>query len=616
MSEVQGVFVPTDMELDTNNKMGYIEHISYRLALEDCLPCVRKNGVLDNNEFRVMAEELLSFREQEDVTVGSLISVVLDVLRTNSPHHELDFVTKKEWSKFTKPQIGKVVAAAMSFPYLGDPHIGATNGVISTLFFSSILDALPDPDTSRTEYTKEKINNLGLRERKPEQLNAVELFNMLNDPSDNGIVVPEYQRHDTQWSNDKRRNLIDSMVKRFPIPSIVIAKHDEHEDGEEGPWYLIDGNQRLSTLRRFMDEEDPLNFDLETGMNYSNMPQWAKERVDSYEFNVEMVKARSITQLAELFHRYNTSGKSMTPVQIRVAYHHERSALHHLLVAMAGGPSLEGRDTARRRLNIMEYIEGKRDRAPALRATVPGLGDVTPDEATHLRRTTEKTYDLWCRIIGYALFPKLDASERLVDTDYPTAKMAIRSVFHKYRNGSTANIQALKLDYIIREASSLYGDFAFRTMRKVGEITNEDGSKKRVFERGKSVHGWATQIQCCAIWDFSDDELSLLKNNPDSFQTSWREFAEQEIAEARQNSASIWEKQHKWALTVKEIILQLRGSSQNISQRQVKLLEAVEIFHSASDEIRPLLLSTWEAAFSDLEREWMMKEIWQREHSA
>ena len=162
----------------------------------------------------------------------------------------------------------------------------------------------------------------------------------------------------------------------------------------------------------------------------------------------------------------------------------------------------------------------------------------------------------------------------------------------------------------------MYGDFAFRTMRKVGEITNEDGSKKRVFERGKSVHGWATQIQCCAIWDFSDDELSLLKNNPDSFQTSWREFAEQEIAEARQNSASIWEKQHKWALTVKEIILQLRGSSQNISQRQVKLLEAVEIFHSASDEIRPLLLSTWEAAFSDLEREWMMKEIWQREHSA
>lgn len=611
MSELQGIFIPSDMELDTNNKMGLIEHISYRLGLPDCLPCKRGNGVLDNDEFREMGIKILSFTEQEDVRVGSLINVVLNDLRINSNHHELSFVNKKEWKNFSKSQVGTIIAAALGFPYLGDPHIGVTNGVISNLFFSSVLDVLPNPDTTRGFYSQDSIHE-AMEKREPVLMTASELFAMLNDPTDDGIVVPEYQRHDLQWSNDQRRNMIDSMIKQIPIPSIVLAKHREHEDGSEGPWFLIDGNQRLSALRRFMDEEDEKNFDLQRGVSYATMPSWARSRFEEYKFNVEKVWASKIKQLAELFHRYNTSGKSMTPVQIRVAFHHEQSALHHLLVAMAGGPTLEDRPSARNRLNITEYIKGKRERAVALRKLIKGLGEVTADEAKQLRRTTEKTYDLWCRIVAYALFPKLNTDEREVDTDYPTAKIAINSVFKKYRNGSTANIQALKLDYIVREVSSLYGDFAFHTMRKVDEFTNEEGKIEKVFERGKSVHGWATQIQCCAIWDFSDDELSILKNNPDKFQKLWKKFAEQEIAEARQNSASIWEKQEKWAQLVKEFLVGLQDSERTVSPRQVNMLEAVEIYHSAPTEVQPILLSTWETAFSDLEREWMMNEIRKR----
>ena len=615
MSDQEGRFIPTDMELDTNNKMGYIEHISYRLILPDCLPCKRGNGVLDNDEFRMMGEEILSYTENEDVRVGSLINVVLNDLRISSKHHDLSFVNKKEWNKFTKPQVGTVIAAALGFPYLGDPHIGASNGVISTLFFSSVLDSLPDPDMIRGVYSENGENIDGLLERTPELMTTLTLFDMLTDETENGIVIPEYQRHDLQWSNDQRRNMIDSMIKQIPIPSIVLAKHKEHEDGSDGPWFLIDGNQRLSTVRRFMTEGDEYNFDIQPGVGYHNMPEWAKQRFENYQFNVEKVRATSIKQLADLFHRYNSSGKPMSPVQIRVAFHHEQSALHHLLVAMAGGPTLRERESARNRLNITEYIKGKRERAVALRKIIPGLGDVTEDEAKQLRRTTEKTYDLWCRIVAYALFPKLTTGEREVDTDYPTAKVAINSVFKKYRNGSTANIQALKLDYIVREVSSLYGDFAFHTMRKVDEFTDEEGKTEKVFERGKSVHGWATQIQCCAIWDYSDDELSILKNNPDSFQKLWRTFAEEEIAEARQNSASIWEKQHKWTQMVKEFLVDLQGSEQTVSPRQVNMLEAVEIYLSAPEEVQPLILSTWATAFSELEREWMLNEIRSRERA-
>ena len=118
MSDQEGRFIPTDMELDTNNKMGYIEHISYRLILPDCLPCKRGNGVLDNDEFRMMGEEILSYTENEDVRVGSLINVVLNDLRISSKHHDLSFVNKKEWNKFTKPQVGTVIALRLDFPIL------------------------------------------------------------------------------------------------------------------------------------------------------------------------------------------------------------------------------------------------------------------------------------------------------------------------------------------------------------------------------------------------------------------------------------------------------------------------------------------------------------------
>ena len=85
---------------------------SYRLILPDCLPCKRGNGVLDNDEFRMMGEEILSYTENEDVRVGSLINVVLNDLRISSKHHDLSFVNKKEWNKFTKPQVGTVIACA------------------------------------------------------------------------------------------------------------------------------------------------------------------------------------------------------------------------------------------------------------------------------------------------------------------------------------------------------------------------------------------------------------------------------------------------------------------------------------------------------------------------
>ena len=108
-------------------------------------------------------------------------------------------------------------------------------------------------------------------------------------------------------------------------------------------------------------------------------------QIRNYRWNVEHITAKSDRDLALLYERYNSSGKTMTPVQIRLARFHEVSALHHYLLAMAGGPKLDHRDTTRMRLGIgsgpedeeQDQIERLARRAKDIRNELPR---VEPDQ--------------------------------------------------------------------------------------------------------------------------------------------------------------------------------------------------------------------------------------------
>jgi hypothetical protein len=596
-----------EMELDELNKMSYLQHISYRLKLPDCLPCEKKNGVLSTDELRVMAEEIIHFERDIDVDDDRILKQFLvDLSVELSEQMKLNFVKRKEWPSLTKKQLGTVIAAVLKFQYLGDPHIGQNNGVVYLEFYKSIYNRLPDPAVSDAVFTSENYNDIRLKSRKHKRMTGPELFAMMKDTTDEGVMIPEYQRSDLQWGNTQRRNMVDSMVRNIPMPSIILGKC---ADRPGDPWQLIDGNQRMSTVRRYLDDEERLHFDFH-GAHYETLPPWAKKYFDEYQFLVEFIVASSDRELADLFTRYNTSGKAMTPVQIRVAKHHEISAAHHLLLAMAGGPVLANREEARVRLGIDQLIGPRSERASALRKLLPKVGEVTPDEKFQLRRVTEKVYDLWCRVIAYSNYRKIDGNA----TEFPTAQAAINRVFHKNRAGAQALPLVERLDYIIRECNSLYGDFAF--LSKIAKVVSDEidpktGLPRVIWVPGKSIHGWATQVQCAAIWDLNDDDLSLLKRNPDTFQERWERFVVKEIAAARQNSATIWDKQTMWTHQVRELLDEFKSEQldDEASPRRLQLLGAVEIALSANSETREMMMDMWKATHSKAEWTWMNEEL-------
>ncbi|KAG2018750.1 hypothetical protein CC2G_008144 [Coprinopsis cinerea AmutBmut pab1-1] len=60
----------------------------------------------------------------------------------------------------------------------------------------------------------------------------------------------EYQR-DVVWPDAKQISLIDSIYRNFYVPPVIFATKT-HDDGSETK-ICIDGKQRLTSIRRFMD---------------------------------------------------------------------------------------------------------------------------------------------------------------------------------------------------------------------------------------------------------------------------------------------------------------------------------------------------------------------------
>ena len=76
------------------------------------------------------------------------------------------------------------------------------------------------------------------------------------------VVNRRYQRK-LVWSIEEKAAFIDSIIKSYPVPLILLAESDN--DGKR-IFEIIDGMQRLNAVTAFIENEFPVNgeyFDLE-----------------------------------------------------------------------------------------------------------------------------------------------------------------------------------------------------------------------------------------------------------------------------------------------------------------------------------------------------------------
>ena len=147
---------------------------------------------------------------------------------------------------------------------------------------------------------------------------------------------PRYQRRDA-WTDKRKSKFIESLVLGLPIPQLVLAEMTD----ERGKYIVIDGKQRLLTMRRFasaVNDDDEEKFKplaltgLEVlpklnGKTYSDLSSDPKFAEQLAVFDNQTIRTVVVRQwpneayLYRIFHRLNTGSVQLSPQELRQALH-------------------------------------------------------------------------------------------------------------------------------------------------------------------------------------------------------------------------------------------------------------------------------------------------------
>lgn len=128
-----------------------------------------------------------------------------------------------------------------------------------------------------------------------------------------------FQRHPDLWGNPKMSRLIESILIRFPLPAFYFDASDDDK------WLIVDGLQRLSSIRKFVVDKKLKLHGLEylkefNGFAYDDLPRNYKRRVDECPVTIFLIQPGTPEAVKySIFRRINTGGLVLTDQEIRNA---------------------------------------------------------------------------------------------------------------------------------------------------------------------------------------------------------------------------------------------------------------------------------------------------------
>ena len=270
----------------------------------------------------------------------------------------------------------------------------------------------------------------------------------------------DFQRNEV-WNLRTKSRLIESLLIRIPLPAFYMDATNEEQ------WLVVDGLQRLSTLRDFVIEQDEskrlrlqgLEFliNLES-YAYDRLPRNYQRRIDETQVTVYLIEKGTPAKVKfNVFKRINTGGMPLSPQEIRHALN--QGSATTMLKTLA---------------ESAEFLE----------ATGRGIGT---------KRMTDRECVLRC--LAFMVVSFTDYTRRDFDEFLTNAMERLNDMTSEERSTLDERFRRA-----MRAAHELFGTNAFRKQESQGNRPGRFPINKALLET------WTTHLA-----GLSDDQIALLR---------------------------------------------------------------------------------------------------------
>ena len=142
------------------------------------------------------------------------------------------------------------------------------------------------------------------------------------------FVDRDFQRR-LVWTDRQKVRLIETVLMEFPMPEIYVWQQDPNPETLAQTYSVVDGQQRISTLRQFINNEWPLKsafLDEErqkasfADLFWKDLCQEEKSIILNYRINSRLIPPHvTKDEIRLIFARLNETDRSLNPQELRNA---------------------------------------------------------------------------------------------------------------------------------------------------------------------------------------------------------------------------------------------------------------------------------------------------------